>query len=77
MASQQKQIINTSSEDLTVFIANNQGNVHAKLKDQFDLALIRACIELYGKNQSKIADVLGINRVTLRKQMVKVGLLKK
>lgn len=75
MATQENQIITANPLDLELFIAKTEGVARNKIVDQVDTMLIQSCIRVYGNNQTKIAEVLGVNRGTLRKRMSNLGLL--
>ncbi|WP_151812503.1 helix-turn-helix domain-containing protein [Acinetobacter bereziniae] len=66
-------IISQDNRNVCDFILVNSGNVRTKALDELDLNLIRSCIDIYGNNQTKIAEVLGLNRGTLRKRMSELG----
>ncbi|MCU4320634.1 hypothetical protein KTH44_16070 [Acinetobacter bereziniae] len=68
-------IISQDNRNVCDFILVNSGNVRTKALDELDLNLIRSCIDIYGNNQTKIAEVLGLNRGTLRKRMSELGFL--
>lgn len=70
-----KPIISQDNRCVGDFILVNSGDVRTKALDELDSNLIKSCIEIYGNNQTKIAEVLGLNRGTLRKRMSELGFL--
>jgi Fis family transcriptional regulator len=60
---------------LADFIESEEGSVRSKVQLQVDEILIKSCMKIYGNNQTKVAEVLGINRGTLRKKMKQLGML--
>lgn len=77
MATTSNQIITANRSDLSAFIRNQEGCVRNKILEQVDRMLIKECIAEYGNNQTKIAEVLGVNRGTLRTRMSNLGLINK
>lgn len=71
----EKQIFNVNKEVLIEFIEANENHVRPNLVLQFEKILIDACMELYGNNQTRIAEVLGVNRGTLRTRMKALNIL--
>lgn len=69
------QVVDLKGEELTHFIVNKEGSVRAELLHELDTQLIKRCIVLYNGNQTRIAEVLGLNRGTLRTRMKQLGLL--
>lgn len=49
-------------------------NLHAMMQDCFERPLLSFVLEKAGGNQSKAAQWLGLNRNTLRKKMIDLGL---
>lgn len=45
------------------------------LLDAFEMAILKVATEKYGANQVKMAQVLGLNRNTLRKKLADCGLI--
>jgi len=60
---------------LAAFIESQEGSVRSKVQLQVDAILIKSCMKIHGNNQTKVAEVLGINRGTLRKKMKVLGML--
>lgn len=60
---------------LATFIESQEGSVRSKVQLQVDAILIKSCMKIHGNNQTKVAEVLGINRGTLRKKMKVLGML--
>lgn len=56
-------------------ITDKRGEVRSALLGQFDKQLIQHCLNRYDYNQTKVAQVLGINRLTLRKRILSLGLM--
>ena len=52
----------------------NPGDLYHHVEAHWEKALLRRVLELTGSNQVKAADLLGINRMTLRKKMELYGL---
>ncbi len=55
--------------------ASLHGKIYEEMMDAWERPIIEHAIELYGGNQVQIARVLGLHRTTLRKKMLKYGLL--
>ncbi len=53
----------------------NNHNLYEILLSIFEKSLIKNVYEFTGKNQKKTAEILGINRNTLKKKLVKYNLL--
>lgn len=68
-------VVELKEDALTHFIVSKEGSVRKKLLADFDKQLIERCIVLYNGNQTRIAEVLGLNRGTLRTRMKQLGLL--
>ena len=58
-----------SSYDLT-----NDGKLYEFLTSQMDMVLLPIVLEMYDFNKSKTSKILGINRNTLRKKMIDLGI---
>ena len=74
-----KSVVGFNQTALLDFIdvnANSQ-DIREQLLLQFDRVLITNCLIRYYGNQTKVAQVLGINRGTLRTRMKELGMLKK
>lgn len=74
-----KSVVGFNQIALSDFIdvnANSQ-DIREQLLLQFDRVLITNCLTRYYGNQTKVAQVLGINRGTLRTRMKELGMLKK
>ncbi len=54
---------------------SNNHNLYEILLNIFEKSLIKSVYEHAGKNQKKTAEILGINRNTLKKKLVKYNLL--
>lgn len=71
-------IVDFDMDQLDQFIANEDGRVRSQLLNQFDRQLIKHCLKQNKNNQTVVAEILGINRVTLRTRIrnlgIKVGL---
>jgi len=52
----------------------DKGNIHAMVLEQIERPLIRFILEKARWNQVKAADILGINRNTLRKKITELGI---
>jgi two-component system nitrogen regulation response regulator GlnG len=52
---------------------SHPGEVHARALDELEAALVREAIARTGGNQLRAAELLGINRATLRKRMEMAG----
>ena len=52
---------------------SHPGEVHARALDELEAALVREAIARTGGNQLRAAELLGINRATLRKRMELAG----
>jgi two-component system nitrogen regulation response regulator GlnG len=52
----------------------DRGNIHAMVLEQVERPLIRFILEKTRWNQVKAADILGINRNTLRKKITELGI---
>ncbi|HIJ95104.1 MAG TPA: sigma-54-dependent Fis family transcriptional regulator [Desulfuromonadales bacterium] len=52
----------------------DKGNIHAMVLEQIERPLIRFILEKTRWNQVKAADILGINRNTLRKKITELGI---
>ena len=52
----------------------DKGNIHAMVLEQIERPLIRLILEKTRWNQVKAADILGINRNTLRKKITELGI---
>jgi len=52
----------------------DRGNIHAMVLEQIERPLIRFILEKTRWNQVKAADILGINRNTLRKKITELGI---
>lgn len=57
----------------TRFIQENDGAVRELLLRELEDLLIQGCMSVYGNNQTRIAEALGINRGTLRTRMKEFG----
>lgn len=64
---------NIQGQPVVEFILANKGEVRTKALDDLDKKLIEGCIAIYGNNQTKIAEAMGLNRGTLRKRMIELG----
>ncbi|WP_375427481.1 nitrogen regulation protein NR(I) [uncultured Sphingomonas sp.] len=51
------------------------GTLYARVIDEVERPLIEAMLQRYGRNQLRTARALGINRNTLRKRLVSLGLV--
>ena len=56
------------------FIAEKDGVVRNELLSQFDRQLIEHCLKRFNNNQTVVASVLGINRITLRTRIKNLGI---
>lgn len=70
-------VVALNPSQLTDFVSANRGAARSELIDQLDLITITHCLKSYKNNQTRVADVLGINRGTLRKRMLDLGLMGK
>lgn len=70
-----KNVVNLNVIELLGFIDASNKNIRAQLLLELDRKLIGSCLHRYGGNQTKVAEVLGINRGTLRTRMKELGLL--
>ena len=52
------------------------GEVHRRIMEDVEAILVRTALAQTGGNQIKAADMLGINRITLKKRMDQAGILK-
>ena len=52
----------------------DKGDIHAMVLEQVERPLIRFILEKTRWNQVKAADILGINRNTLRKKITELGI---
>jgi len=55
--------------------SHNNHNLYEILLSIFEKSLIKNVYEFTGKNQKKAAEILGINRNTLKKKLIKYNLL--
>lgn len=62
-------VIELKEDELTHFIMSKEGSVRGKLLDELDKQLIGRCMKLYDNNQTRVAEVLGMNRGTLRTRL--------
>jgi Fis family transcriptional regulator len=65
------------SEINDLFFKENEGKVYRYLTDSMEKPLLVKLMEYTGGNQLKAAQILGINRNTLRSKLKKHGLLRK
>jgi len=70
-----KSVVEMPEAVLANFIVSEKGSVRSKVQLQVDEILIKNCMKIHGNNQTKVAEVLGINRGTLRKKMKQLGML--
>lgn len=70
-------VVVLSPSQLTEFVSANRGMARSGLIDQLDRITMMHCLKTYKNNQTQVADVLGINRGTLRKRMTDLGLMGK
>ncbi len=59
-----------------LFFRENEGRVYRYLTDSLERPLLRKLMEYTSGNQLKAAEILGINRNTLRAKLRKHGLLR-
>ena len=52
----------------------DKGDIHAMVLEQVERPLIRFVLEKTRGNQVRAADILGINRNTLRKKITELGI---
>lgn len=71
-----KKVVTANTADLRAFISANEGRAFNEIMKQVHSIMIEASIAQYGNNQTKIAEVLGVNRGTLRTRMINLGLIK-
>ena len=57
-------------------MTHHAGSVHARMIDLMDEPLIRAALAKTEGNQLRAAELLGINRITLKKRMDELGIAK-
>ena len=65
------------SEINDLFFKENEGRVYRFLTDSMEKPLLTKLMEYTKGNQLKTAQILGINRNTLRSKLRKHGLLRK
>lgn len=70
-------VVALNPSQLTDFVSANRGAARSELIDQLDLITMTHCLKTYKNNQTRVAQVLGINRGTLRKRMRDLGLMGK
>ncbi|NCS66553.1 MAG: Fis family transcriptional regulator [Hydrogenophilales bacterium CG03_land_8_20_14_0_80_62_28] len=66
-----KKVLTQYFKDLDGEIA---ANVHEMVMNCVERPLLRIVLDKAGNNQSRAADILGINRNTLRKKMLQHGI---
>ena len=70
-------VVALNPSQLTDFVSANRGAARSELIDQLGLITMTHCLKTYKNNQTRVAQVLGINRGTLRKRMRDLGLMGK
>lgn len=69
-----KIIVSLDMNQLDQFITDKRGDVREGLLEQLDKQVIQHCLARYFNNQTRVAEVLGINRLTLRNRMLALGI---
>ncbi len=69
-----KIVVSLDMNQLDQFITDKRGDVRDGLLEQLDKQLIQHCLTRFSNNQTRVADVLGINRLTLRNRMLALGI---
>lgn len=74
---QAKNVVELDLIELSSFIDTNRvdSNIRAQLVNELDRKLIGNCLIRYRGNQTRVAEVLGINRGTLRSRMKELGFM--
>lgn len=75
MANKKQPFIKLDRQELINFIENDPQFVRQKLLSELDDILIDVCMDICGSNQTRVAEVLGVNRGTLRNRMRNLGYL--
>lgn len=57
-----------------LFFTDNHGQVYRVLLDKLERPLISRVLDMTGGNQLKAANILGINRNTLRAKIKRLGI---
>lgn len=69
-----RNIVCMDENHLDQFITDENGGVRNRLVNQLDRQLIEHCLKRYNNNQTLVAKVLGINRLTLRTRIQNLGI---
>ena len=74
---QAKNVVEIHLTELSDFIDKHRANsnVRAQLIEELDRKLIGNCLKRYRGNQTRVAEVLGINRGMLRTRMKELGFM--
>jgi two-component system nitrogen regulation response regulator GlnG len=61
-------------QDVETWIANGEADVYRRTREQVDRLLILRAMQHTGGNQVRVAEILGLSRVTLRSKLRSMGL---
>lgn len=69
------QVVEINETLVPKIIHEKRGEVRQVLIDQLDLLMIPRAMKMYNNNQTRVAEVLGINRATLKRRLVDLKLV--
>lgn len=77
MANQENTLLNIDSQKVLEMLRNesNKGQVYQILLTEFESAVLEEVMVLERGNQTRAAEILGLNRGTLRKKLGNLGLI--